>query len=89
MCAVCIFDYMVITVTSREWSCVPDFHFFLYILLFINPSFFFFYSEHALLLLFKFFNLKIKIKRDFLGGPVPKTPLLQYKGPGFHPWSGN
>ena len=61
VCAVCIFDYMVITVTSREWSCVLDFHFFLYILLYINLSlFFFFYSEHALLLLFKFFNLKSK-----------------------------
>ena len=62
MCAVCIFDYMVIMVTSREWSCVLDFHFFLYILLYINLSlfFFFFYSEHALLLLFKFFNLKSK-----------------------------
>ena len=42
MCAVCIFDYMVIMVTSREWSCVLDFHFFLYILLYINLSLFFF-----------------------------------------------
>ena len=59
MCAVCIFDYMVIMVTSREWSCVKDFHFFLYILLYINLFFFFFfYSQYALLLLFKFFNLK-------------------------------
>lgn len=30
--AVCIFDYMVIMVTSMEWGFVLDFHFLLYVL---------------------------------------------------------
>ena len=25
----------------------------------------------------------------FPGGPVPKTPCFQCRGPGFDPWSGN
>ena len=27
--------------------------------------------------------------RDFLGGPVAKTPDSQCSGSGFHPWAGN
>ena len=27
--------------------------------------------------------------RDFPGGPVAKTPHSQFRGPRFHPWSGN
>ena len=30
-----------------------------------------------------------KEMRDFLGGPVAKTPPSQCRGPGFDPWSGN
>ena len=26
---------------------------------------------------------------DFPGGPVAKTQSSHYRGPGFHPWSGN
>ena len=34
-------------------------------------------------------SLKNKRLQDFPGGPLPKTPCSQCRGPGFDPWPGN
>ena len=34
-------------------------------------------------------DVKLKISRDFPGGPVIKTPRFHCRGHRFDPWSGN
>ena len=34
-------------------------------------------------------NIKAGFRKGRRGGPVAKSPCLQWKGPWFHPWSGN
>ena len=34
-------------------------------------------------------SASVSVTRVLSGGPVVKTPCSQWRGPGFHPWSGN